>query len=85
MRGLENLNTNYSKKHDITNEIVYEIYRLMENQGGIYSLVPCFTEEGEEIFSTSLDDVKESKEVLEEAKIYQNPLVIVKETQIILE
>jgi hypothetical protein len=85
MRDIANLNREHDESLLNKNEIVYEIYRLMENQGGIYSLVPCFTEEGEEIFSTSLDDVKESKEVLEEAKIYQNPLVIVKETQIIVE
>lgn len=65
-------------------KIVYEIYRLMEERTEV-DLIPCFTEENEEIFSTSLDDVKEIKEVLEEAEIYQNPLVIVKEVQTIVE
>jgi hypothetical protein len=62
--------------------IYSEIYRLMEKlPDGDLNL--CFDEEGNEIFSTGLDDVKEYKEVLQNE--YDYPLVIVRETQVIVE
>jgi len=62
--------------------IYSEVYRLMEKlPDGDLNL--CFDEEGHEIFSTSLDDVREIKDVV--CNDYDNPLVIVRETQIIVE
>lgn len=64
-------------------DIIYsEVYRLMERlPDGDLNL--CFDEEGNEIFSTDLNNIKEMKNIV--CKNYDNPLVIIRETQTIIE
>jgi len=63
--------------------IYSEVYRLMEQSpDGDLSL--CLDEEGNEIFSDNYHTIEKEKITCENNQYYDNPLVIVRETQVIV-
>lgn len=65
-------------------DIIAEQYLLMIiTKDGDYEL--CFDKEGNQIISTSLDEIIKEKREAEENNYYDYPLVIVRETQQIIE
>jgi hypothetical protein len=64
--------------------IYSEVYRLMEKlPDGDLNL--CFDEEGNEMCSPELSKIQIQKQHDEDFQCYDNPLVIVRETQIIIQ
>lgn len=90
MRDLNNLNREHDEKIKNEQTVVYEVYRLIEEQGSPETderdLVPVFNEdEGYEIQSSKIEDVRLERDYLIKNELNNFPLVIIKETQVIIE